>query len=542
MTPTERTLARLPSHLRRYVVGQEYEAYTPRDQAVWRHILRRLRAHLSDKAHAVYLEGLEATGIGVERLPSMDEMNERLARLGWGAVSVRGFIPTAVFTELQSLGVLAIAADIRTHEHIQYTPAPDIVHESAGHAPIIANARYAEFLKRCGLAAFKAIASLEDQVVFEAIRNLSVVKEDPSATPEEVEHAQARLDAAQKGCRYVSESTRASRLYWWTAEYGMVGSLEQPRLYGAGLLSSIGEAEHCLTPAVQKVPLTADCADIGYDITQMQPQLFVARDFEHLFEVLEQFEATLAWKRGGDYGLQEAQRARSVNHLVLSDGREVTGRVERLEPGVSAVAEGLSTALVQLGGPVMLSRGGKAVEKPWTGVALVAFGKGTLPERGEFEFELASGLRLSGFAVGGGEVLNLRGTLGGRELDLPSVARLYLSEGLPSVAGGPADAAAWDRWFGELNAFAEGDGEARARARKAEALPPALAALYREVRAMRESGDIRPDRLEQIAQAAAGFPDDWLLREEVRELREAPQTAPLRSAMSAHKSRTHASA
>ena len=72
---------------------------------------------------------------------------------------MRGFIPPAVFTELQALGVLAIAADIRTHEHIEYTPAPDIVHESAGHAPIIANARYAEYLKRCGLVGFKAIAT-----------------------------------------------------------------------------------------------------------------------------------------------------------------------------------------------------------------------------------------------------------------------------------------------------------------------------------------------------------------------------------------------
>ena len=109
-------------------------------------------------------------------------MNEKLSQLGWAAVGVRGFIPPAVFTELQALGVLAIAADIRTHEHIEYTPAPDIVHESAGHAPIIANARYAEYLKRCGLVGFKAIATVEDQAVFEAIRNLSVVKEDPTAT------------------------------------------------------------------------------------------------------------------------------------------------------------------------------------------------------------------------------------------------------------------------------------------------------------------------------------------------------------------------
>jgi phenylalanine-4-hydroxylase len=526
MTPTEKTLARLPAHLRRYVVGQEYESYSPRDQAVWRHILRRLRNHLSDKAHPVYLEGLEATGIGMERIPSLDEMNEKLSKLGWAAVGVRGFIPPAVFTELQALGVLAIAADIRTHEHIQYTPAPDIVHESAGHAPILANARYAEYLKRCGLVGFKAIASVEDQTIFEAIRNLSVVKEDPAATPEEVAHAQARLDAAVRSRRYVSESTRASRLYWWTAEYGLVGSLEQPRLYGAGLLSSIGEAEHCLTPAVKKVPLSIVCADTEYDITQMQPQLFVARDFEHLFQVLEQFEATLAWKRGGDYGLLEAERARSVNHLVLSDGREVTGKVvERLE-GTRAVAEGLKTALVRLEGPVLLSRGAKARGRPWTGTALVAFGAGTLPERGDFRLELASGLTLSGFAVGEGEVLNLRASLGGRELEMPSVAKLYLAESLPSVAGGPADPAAWDRWFGELNAFSEGDGEARARARKAEALSPAMAALYREVRALRESREVRPERVEQLAQAAAAFPDEWLLREEVTELRQSLPVVP----------------
>lgn len=528
MTPTEKTLARLPAHLRRYVVGQDYASYTPRDQAVWRHILGRLRNHLSDKAHAVYLEGLEATGIGPERIPSLDEMNEKLARLGWAAVGVRGFIPPEVFTELQSLGVLAIAADIRTHEHIQYTPAPDIVHESAGHAPIIANARYAEYLKRCGMVGFKAIASVEDQAIFEAIRNLSVVKEDPTSTPEQVEHAQARLDAATRCRRYVSESTKAARLYWWTAEYGLIGSLERPRLFGAGLLSSIGEAEHCLTSAVKKVPLSLECADTEYDITRMQPQLFVARDFEHLFQVVEQFEATLSWKRGGDHGLREAHLARSVNHLVLADGREVTGCVVELFEGVHPVKEGLSTALVRLAGPVMLSRGAKAQGKPWQSPTLVAFGAGTLPERGEFQLELASGLRLEGFAVGGGEVLRLKVKLGERTLEsLPSVTRLFLSEGLPSVAGGPADPETWDRWFGELSAFTEGDGEAQARARKAEALPAALAALYRDVRTLRESGDRRMERLESLMQAAHAFPDEWLLWAELNELRGAFQGAPV---------------
>ncbi|HEX9011061.1 MAG TPA: aromatic amino acid hydroxylase [Holophagaceae bacterium] len=518
MTPTERAIHRLPAHLRRYVVDQDPGAYTPRDHAVWRHILHKLTGHLAGKAHESYLAGLAATGIGLERIPSLDEMNLKLEALGWSAVAVRGFIPPAVFTELQSLGVLAIAADIRSHEHIEYTPAPDIVHESAGHAPILADRRYAEYLKRCGEAGFRAISSVEDQAVFEAIRNLSVVKEDPAATPEHVNLAEERLHAASASRRYVSESTRASRLYWWTAEYGLVGRLDAPRIYGAGLLSSLGEATHCLTTAVRKLPLDLACADTEYDITRMQPQLFVARDFDHLFEVLEAFEATMAWKRGGDAGLEEALRARTVNHLVLADGLELTGRVAGRVAGSHPVAPGLETALARLEGPVMVSRAGRAEGRPWPGQALVAFGAGELPGRGAFSLDLPSGLFLTGFRIGEHEVINLRVHQDGRPLDVPSWALLFLSSSLPSVAGGPADPEAWDRWFGEQNAFAEGEAEAEARARKAEALSAELAALYEEVRALRKAG--RPDarRREDLTARASRHPGEWLLQSELAEL------------------------
>jgi len=515
MTSTETAIAQLPAHLRRFGVTQDYAAYTPRDQAVWRHILHRLTGHLKDKAHPSYLRGLKATGIGLEQIPSLDEMNQKLARLGWSAVAVRGFIPPAVFTELQARRVLAIAADIRSHEHIAYTPAPDIVHESAGHAPILSDTRYAEYLQRCGVVGFKSIASLEDQAVYEAIRNLSVVKEDPASSPEEHKLAELRLTAASASRRFVSESTRASRLYWWTAEYGLVGSLEAPLIYGAGLLSSIGEAQHCLTPAVKKLPLSLICADTEYDITCMQPQLFVARDFEHLFEVLDAFEATLAWRRGGDFGLEEALRARTVNHLLLSDGLELSGRVAERIPGRS-LSPNLGSALARLEGPILASRSGRAQGRPWPGSALVAFGSTQHLERGPFRLELPSGLVLSGLHVGGSEVIQLQAWLEGRPLDLPTWTHLYLSEALPSVAGGPADPEAWDHWFGELNAFAAGEAEEAARSHKAEALEPELARLYQELRRVRESGDLQG--LAPLQAALPHHPDEWLLRAEVEEL------------------------
>ena len=84
-SPTRRAIERLPAHLRRYVVDQEPEAYTPRDHAVWRHILHKLTERLKDTAHASYLSGLAATGISLEHIPRLDEMNERLEALGWSA-------------------------------------------------------------------------------------------------------------------------------------------------------------------------------------------------------------------------------------------------------------------------------------------------------------------------------------------------------------------------------------------------------------------------------------------------------------------------
>jgi phenylalanine-4-hydroxylase len=439
MTPAERTIEALPDHLRRWVVVQDYAAYSARDQRTWRTILARLVAELPARAHPSYLAGLASTGIGAERIPDLDEMNQKLARLGWGAVAVRGFIPPAVFTELQSRRILAIAADIRRPEHLEYTPAPDIVHESAGHAPFLAEARYAEYLRRCGEVGWRAIAAVEDRAVFEAVRDLSVVKEDARATPDQVALAEARLQAALASLPFASEGTRASRLYWWTAEYGLVGAPGAPKIYGAGLLSSVGEATRCLGPEVRKVALDASCAEVPFDITRMQPQLFVAPDFEALFTVLESFAGTLSFRRGGDHGLAEALRSRTVVQLGLPGGRALSGRVAELIPAGAAVAPGLSTALVRLEGPVLRSLDGRAEGGWFDGPGLVAIGRAAPLPPGRFARTLETGLSLTGFHVGGGEVLELSATLRDRRLDLPGWAVLEVAERLPSVAGGPAD-------------------------------------------------------------------------------------------------------
>src|SRR5690606_34624047 len=280
------TLARVPPHLRRYVVQQDYAQYTAIDQAVWRFVLLQMVDKLSQSAHQAYEAGLRKTGIDAERIPSLQEMDACLSHFGWGALGVNGFIPPRAFTEFQALGLLPICVEIRTAAHLVYTPAPDIIHEAGGHAPIIVDPKYARYLKRIGEVGARAFRLPEDDATYEAIYNLSELKERPETTPTKLAFAERALKEALRGSSRVSEATRVSRLYWWTAEYGLVGTPTDYKLYGAGLLSSLGESHSCHDPAVRKLPLTAACADVDYDITKAQPQLFVAQDFDQLEAVL----------------------------------------------------------------------------------------------------------------------------------------------------------------------------------------------------------------------------------------------------------------
>src|SRR5665213_1353705 len=291
--------------------------------------MRQLKSFLRTHAHGSYLEGLRKSGLEVERIPRIESIDEHLEKFGWGAVPVSGFIPPAAFMEFQSIGVLPIASDMRTLDHLLYTPAPDIVHEAAGHAPILADPEYAAyFLQYCGVARH-SIISKEDMAQYEGIRVLSDMKENPASTPQDIARAEASLNSINKNMKHVSEAALLSRMNWWTAEYGLIGSMTEPKIFGAGLLSSVGESRASLDSQVKKIRLSVNCVDYSYDITEMQPQLFVTEDFAHLGQVLEELADRLAYRRGGVFGLERAIEAETVNTVQLNSGVQISGVLKR---------------------------------------------------------------------------------------------------------------------------------------------------------------------------------------------------------------------
>ena len=323
-------LDRLPAHLQQYIKPQNYDEYSSINQAVWRYVMRKNVDYLSKVAHNSYLEGLKKTGISIDSIPNMYGMNRILEEIGWAAVAVDGFIPPAAFMEFQAYNVLVIASDIRQLEHIEYTPAPDIIHEGAGHAPIIANPEYAEYLRRFGEIGCKAISSSHDYEVYEAIRELSILKEAEDTPKEKIEEVEKRVDDLQNADVKPSEMAQIRNLHWWTVEYGLIGTPENPKIYGAGLLSSIGESKSCMTDEVKKYPYTIEASKKEFDITKPQPQLFVTPDFAHLSLVLEEFANKMALRKGGLEGVQKLIDSKNLGTVEFSTGIQVSGNFENV--------------------------------------------------------------------------------------------------------------------------------------------------------------------------------------------------------------------
>lgn len=535
----EKVKQNIPEHLKEFVVEQDATQYTPIDHAAWRYSLRQLKNFLSENAHECYLEGLIKTGITVDEIPSIDSMCAKLQEFGWSAVPVSGFIPPAAFMEMQSLGILPIASDMRSLDHILYTPAPDIVHEAAGHAPILIDKDFAKYLKQYASVSKNAIVSSEDLALYEAIRELSDIKENPESTSEQIQTAEQQLEEVAANMTVTSEATLLGRMNWWTAEYGLIGSLDNPKIYGAGLLSSYGESKECLKDHVKKIPLTVDCVNYNYDITEPQPQLFVAQKFDDLTKVLHELSLMMAYKKGGSHGLKKAIEAKTVNTVQLNSGLQASGKV------ADFIELNDEPVYFRLEGPSQLCVGGHEISghnKDYHSHGFsspVGFVDGfeeclswassedleglgiVVGNRAKLRFE--SGVEVDGIVKGTERTPrkelcmisfdDCTVTFNDRTLFQPDWGTFDMAVGskVESVFSGPADR----KSYGHTDSFAKKLVPKRVLSNEESQLN----SYYQQIRDLRNSGEWTQDQLREIwKNLEKDYPSDWLSRVELVEL------------------------
>lgn len=228
-----------------YVVRQDWAAYTPEQHALWRRLYQRQAKLVPGRACDVFIDSLAALD-AADGIPQFGRASDALYKATrWELVAVPGLIPDLTFFEHLANRRFPVTVWLREPQEFDYIVEPDVFHDFFGHVPLLFNPVFAEHLQEYGKGGLKALG----------------------------------LDAL----KYLA------RLYWYTVEFGLIRSPQGLRVYGAGILSSGGEIEHCLTSAKpRRVMLDAErVMRTLYKIDSYQETYFVIRDFEHLFAATE---------------------------------------------------------------------------------------------------------------------------------------------------------------------------------------------------------------------------------------------------------------
>lgn len=74
------------------------------------------------------------------------------------------------------------------------------------------------------------------------------------------------------------------RIYWFTIEFGLIRQKGKLAIYGAGICSSKGETEHCLSERTAKIDFNVqEIFDTDFRTDILQEKYFVIDSFDQLF-------------------------------------------------------------------------------------------------------------------------------------------------------------------------------------------------------------------------------------------------------------------
>ena len=225
------------------IIDQNWGAYSAADHNTWKTLYNRQLETLKARVCEEYLAGLKTLHLVADTVPDFAQMNKHLrAATGWEVLAVPGLIASKPFFSMLANRQFPAGTFIRTPEQLDYLEEPDIFHDVFGHIPLLSNPAYANYMQEYGRAGLAAL-----------------------------EH---------KGIKFLA------RLNWYTIEFGLIKNNGEVKAYGAGIMSSYGEAKYLFNdPSANWLQFDIDrVLRTGYYIDDLQASYFTIDSFESLFK------------------------------------------------------------------------------------------------------------------------------------------------------------------------------------------------------------------------------------------------------------------
>ncbi|MCJ8167642.1 phenylalanine 4-monooxygenase [Pontibacter sp. E15-1] len=234
---------------------QVYQNYTPEDQEVWQVLFSRQMQELPKQASKEFMEGLDVVEFKEAGIPNFEDVNAILRKInGWEVVAVEGIVDDKIFFGLLSDRKFPATTWLRKMSELDYLEEPDMFHDVFGHVPLLSNAAVTQFLQA-----------------------LSQIGYQHADNPVAIEFL--------------------SRIYWFTIEFGLIRENNELRIYGAGILSSVGETRFSLSNAPQHFAYSIDqILDTPYRKDTFQDRYFVIDSYEQLLGSIDEIKTKLEEK------------------------------------------------------------------------------------------------------------------------------------------------------------------------------------------------------------------------------------------------------
>uniref|UniRef100_F1SRJ8 Phenylalanine-4-hydroxylase n=1 Tax=Sus scrofa TaxID=9823 RepID=F1SRJ8_PIG len=206
--------------------------YTEEEKKTWGTVFKNLKSLY--QTHACYeynhifplLE--KYCGFCEDNIPQLEEVSQFLQSCtGFRLRPVAGLLSSRDFLGGLAFRVFHCTQYIRHASKPMYTPEPDICHELLGHVPLFSDRSFAQF------------------------------------------------------SQYIE---KLATIYWFTVEFGLCKQEDSIKAYGAGLLSSFGELQYCLSGEPKLLTL---------ELEKTAVQEYTVTDFNDAKEKVRNFAATI---------------------------------------------------------------------------------------------------------------------------------------------------------------------------------------------------------------------------------------------------------